>query len=179
MVFLIRAGPSSFVPLGGRLVCMHDLSHWSVNLGHWGGMPVRLHAVFLLFGASVMGVAAQANPEVAPGGFRLVEVSGIALVVLLLSVLVHELAHAAVTTRWGGRVDRLVLGPVGGLTQDFVPHEPQRELVAALAGPMANLAIAVALLPMLVLAADASLSAASIHSPPLPLMLAIRSPESS
>jgi Zn-dependent protease len=148
------------VPLFGRIASMHELASWSLNLGRWGGIPVRLHGAFLLFAACVVGVAAEAHPGVAAGGIALTRVSAVALGILLLSVLVHELAHALVATRLGGRVDQLVLGPLGGLSQDVVPHQPRRELVVALAGPMANLAVALALLPMLLLAVGASPMAA-------------------
>jgi Zn-dependent protease len=70
---------------------------------------------------------------------------------LFISVLLHELAHCYAAFRVGGHADEIVIGPLGGLAPVFVPHEPQRELVTALAGPMVNFLIWVSLTPVLLM----------------------------
>jgi Zn-dependent protease len=63
--------------------------------------------------------------------------------VLLVSVTMHEVGHALAALRVGGKVDAIVLGPVGGLMPPRVPDEPEIHLFVALAGPIVHLAIAV------------------------------------
>jgi Zn-dependent protease len=63
--------------------------------------------------------------------------------ILLVSVAVHELAHAIAAVRVGGKVDAIVLGPVGGLISPRVPDEPEVHLFVAMAGPIVHLLLAV------------------------------------
>jgi Zn-dependent protease len=58
-------------------------------------------------------------------------------------VTLHELGHALAAVRVGGRVDAIVLGPVGGLISPRVPDEPESKVFVALAGPFVHLLIAV------------------------------------
>ncbi|OHB79189.1 MAG: hypothetical protein A2W31_07745 [Planctomycetes bacterium RBG_16_64_10] len=164
------------------LVVMHDHASWSLNLGCWGGIRVRLHVFFLLFAVAALFFSVErshstlmaggpssltstgqvaAHAEAAAAGHRsqvpLTLVWALGLALLFASVLLHETAHAAAMLHVGGQVDQLVLGPLGGLTQGRVPHEPQCELIAALAGPLVHLLVAVALIPWLILVSDTSL----------------------
>ena len=104
---------------------MQDMSAWSVNLGRWGGVQIRLHASLLLLAVGVMYLA---GPQFTAEGLVL-------LSVLLVSVLVHEFGHLWAAVRSGGSCDLLVLGPLGGLAHPQVPHDPSVDLKVALAGP--------------------------------------------
>jgi Zn-dependent protease len=66
------------------------------------------------------------------------------LAILLVSVALHELGHLAAAIRVGGGADELVLGPLGGLSPLSVPPDPQCQLVVAIAGPLVNVALALA-----------------------------------
>jgi Zn-dependent protease len=163
---------------------MHDHASWSLNLGRWGGVRVRLHVFFLLFAVAALYLYAERS-HWAPGvgdprsvgsteeaarqptvdalddryRMPLAGFGMLALTLLLASVLLHEMAHTVAVRHVGGAVDQLVLGPLGGLTRGRVPHEPQCELIAALAGPLANLLVTVALVPWLALVSDVPLQA--------------------
>jgi Zn-dependent protease len=63
------------------------------------------------------------------------------VVILFFSVLAHELGHFFAAVRLGGFMDAIDLGPLGGLRPVRVPHDPQAELLAVLAGPLVSLAI--------------------------------------
>jgi Zn-dependent protease len=63
--------------------------------------------------------------------------------VLLVSVTLHEVGHSLAALRVGGKVDAVVLGPVGGLISPRVPDEPEIHLFVALAGPIVHLLLAV------------------------------------
>ncbi len=105
---------------------MHDMSAWSVNLGRWGGVQIRLHASLLFVSVGVMYLAGR-DRHTAEGL--------VLLSVLLVSVLVHEFGHLWAAVRSGGSCDLLVLGPLGGLAHPQVPHDPPVDLKVALAGP--------------------------------------------
>ena len=73
-----------------------------------------------------------------------------ALIILVLSVLWHELGHLWAARRLGGKLDLLVLVPWGGVTDVRGIRDPRAELLAHLAGPAANMAICLLTAPMLV-----------------------------
>lgn len=65
-------------------------------------------------------------------------------------VLLHELGHAWAARRCGVRVHDILLLPVGGAARfAAMPERPSREAWVTLAGPLVNLAIALALAPAL------------------------------
>ncbi|MEM6329117.1 MAG: site-2 protease family protein [Planctomycetota bacterium] len=106
---------------------------WSIGFGTWLGVQVRLHVLMLLFIALAVGITLE-------DGWQ----SGVLPVaVLLVSVLLHEAAHTVAALRLGGRVDAVVVAPMGGLHSPKVPDEPEPQLFVALVGPMTNLAVVI------------------------------------
>lgn len=74
------------------------------------------------------------------------------LVFVFLSVLAHELAHAMAARERGVQVLDVTLSPLAGVARvEQASSNPGDELWIALAGPGANLAIFVALLPFMLL----------------------------
>jgi Zn-dependent protease len=124
---------------------MRDFAAWSLNLGQWRGVQVRLHAIFLLFGVLTLYVSTR-GPGPNMAGYGL-----LSLAILLLSVLAHEIGHCYAAAQVGGSSDQIVMAPWGGLTSPRVPREPQHELVTAVAGPLVNLCIWFVILPVLLL----------------------------
>jgi Zn-dependent protease len=112
---------------------MRDLLNLNLSLGRWGGVQIRLHAFFVLFALVAFYLSTQDAKNT-----YFVESAAI-LVVLFLSVLAHEMGHCLAAWRVGGSADQICIWPLGGLAQVHVPHEPQHELIAALAGPAVNL----------------------------------------
>jgi Zn-dependent protease len=108
---------------------MQDMSAWSVNLGRWSGVQIRLHAslLFVIIGVMYLAGRDQHTAE----GLMLVGV-------MLVSLLVHEFGHAIAAVRCGGNCDCMVLGPLGGLTHPQVPHDPPVDLKVSLAGPFVS-----------------------------------------
>lgn len=105
---------------------------WSVSLGRWWNVHVRLHMFFFLFAVfAIYLTSSNAN-----------EARGVAFsIALLISVLLHEIGHVVIARRLGGVADEIVVGPLGGLSTVRVPYEPQSELVALMAGTMVNAVI--------------------------------------
>lgn len=112
-------------------------TYWSIGLGVWGGIQVRLHASFLAFGAFTLFLSSQ-EPETGMLGL-----AALSLLVLLFSVVVHEIAHGLMALRVGGSMDQMVLSPLGGLVPPTVPANHLCQLLTAISGPAANLALVV------------------------------------
>jgi Zn-dependent protease len=125
---------------------MNDAVSWSLYLGRWHKVPVRVHALFVGVAAFIVFLATT------PDGSEPVSSGLAAVAILFLSVLGHELGHAIAATRCGGSCEAIVVGPLGGLGPIEVPRERQAELITAVAGPAVNLALALAALPMLLAA---------------------------
>src|SRR5262245_21286239 len=115
---------------------MRDTSAWSFNCGLWGGVRVQVHASLVVMFVFIVYLAARLRP---PCDLPLYSV--LCDAILLASVALHELVHAAAARRLGGNTDLVVLGPLGGMHSPNVPRDPQRELIVALAEPAANLVV--------------------------------------
>ncbi|MES1213648.1 MAG: M50 family metallopeptidase [Singulisphaera sp.] len=124
---------------------MRDLLGWNLSLGRWAGIQVRVHVFFLLLVLAALQLSWDD-----PHGELLVD-AAVALAILFASVLAHELAHCYAARRMGGRADQIMLWPLGGLISINLSHQPQEELVTAAAGPIVNLALCLATLPVLAL----------------------------
>ena len=123
---------------------------WSVNIGTIAGTAVRIHVTFLLFlvwifVASYMSGGAQAAW------------SGTAFMVLLfVCVLAHEFGHILTARAFGVATPDVTLLPIGGVARlERIPEDPREEFLIAIAGPLVNVAIALALVAV----AGASLDA--------------------
>ena len=109
---------------------------WSISLGRWWNVHVRVHMFFLLFGAFTLYLSAQAFADDAWNAPKWLGPG--CVLILLVSVLLHEVGHVFVARKLGGLGDEIVIGPLGGLAPVRVPYEPQWELVSVLAGPLVN-----------------------------------------
>jgi Zn-dependent protease len=120
----------------------------SVRIGHIAGVDVNVHPTFGLVLAWAVWQWGF-GPERGTWEFLL----GLGLVALVFgSVLLHELGHCTMAGQFGVRVLDITLWPFGGVARiEQVPARPQSELLIALAGPAVNLALAVALLPPVLL----------------------------
>jgi Zn-dependent protease/predicted transcriptional regulator len=115
---------------------------WSLTLGSIHGIKIRIHVTFLL----VMVWAAYNWGTVLRGGWSGAAYGVAFTIVVFFCVVLHELAHGLVATRYGVNVHEIELSPIGGLARmDSVPEAPSQELTMALAGPLVNLLLAVPL----------------------------------
>jgi Zn-dependent protease len=131
---------------------MPDSRAWSVNLGSWGGVQVRLHALFFLVAVFALYISSHGTDD------RELLWYGLAtLVILFGSVLLHESAHCLAAVRMGGRAKEIVIGPLGGLAQLVLPGDSRAHWVTALAGPLSNLLICAAIFPVLFLLGETHL----------------------
>ena len=132
---------------------------WSLTLGRFWGVPVRLHIFFLIF--IVLTLAVTAGDMLGPG---LITVG-----ILFISLLLHEFAHTVAAIKLGGQVDQIVIGPFGGLSSPRVPDQPEVQVFVALAGPLVHLSLVV--LAAIALSFDSSVYVLGLLQPFVPSQL--------
>ena len=60
---------------------------------------------------------------------------------LLLTILLHEFGHAYAAAKVGGRTEKIILWPLGGLAVCEAPQEPRSQFWVAAGGPIVNLGL--------------------------------------
>ena len=121
-------------------------SAWVLNLGNLKGIPLRVHITFFLLLLWVALDAAQIGENI------WLEV--IFVLSIFLCVVLHELGHAIAARRFGISTRDIVIYPFGGIATLSAQGSPRAELVIALAGPLVNVVIALAVLPWVQLRAE-------------------------
>lgn len=110
---------------------------WSFQILRVFGIPIKVHATFLLL-LAVVALAGREEPATTVG------VSGLLLICLVfLCVVLHELGHSLVARRYGIRIRDIVLLPIGGVARmESMPEKPLHEIAIAVAGPMVSATLA-------------------------------------
>src|SRR5947209_10455237 len=113
---------------------------WSLNIGTIAGTAVRVHITFLLFLGWIFFASYVAEgPEAAV-------VSLLFMLLLFACVLAHEFGHIFTARAFGIATPDVTLLPIGGVARlERIPEEPREEFLIAIAGPLVNVAIALAL----------------------------------
>ncbi|MCG3199637.1 MAG: hypothetical protein GHCLOJNM_04161 [bacterium] len=114
---------------------------WSFRIGSIAGIEVYLHATFLIL-LLFVGMA-----HLAAGGNAAAAITGVVFLCALFGcVFLHELGHALAARSFGIATRDITLLPIGGLARlERMPEKPLQELWVAVAGPLVNVAIAIAL----------------------------------
>lgn len=118
-----------------------------LRLATIGGVPVYIGKSWPIIALIIVVLLGpgyqQSRPDLgAVGGYA---VAFAVAILLLISVLAHEAAHAVVATRKGYRVSRVVADLWGGHTAyDASTARPGASALVAIAGPAANAALALA-----------------------------------
>ena len=109
------------------------------NLGKISGIDIRLHWSFFLLPIYVYFMAA--------GESQVAALTSVALVFAVFGcVLLHELGHAFAARQFGIGTRDILLLPIGGVASlQRMPRNPFQELWIAIAGPLVNVVIAIAL----------------------------------
>lgn len=117
---------------------------WSIAIGRLLGLELRVHVAFLFLLAFVLLYDAGGGGT--PAVLRAVALTALVLV----SVILHELAHAVAAAHFGRASRGSILLPIGGIplveaNANANPSEIllRREVVIASAGPLLNLLIAI------------------------------------
>jgi stage IV sporulation protein FB len=128
---------------------------WSLNIGTIAGTAVRVHVTFLLFLGWIFAASwVTGGPEAAWQGL-------VFLVLLFACVVAHEFGHIFTARAFGVSTPDVTLLPIGGVARlERIPEEPYEEFLVAIAGPLVNVAIAIAL----VLLAGARVNAGDLYT---------------
>lgn len=117
----------------------------SLTVARVRGIPIRLHATFLLvlpLFAYLMARFYFAGPE-GPLDASAWAWGSLLAVSLFGSVLLHELGHSLTAMREGVGIEHITLLPIGGVSAfRTMPREPGKEFRITLAGPLVNFVIA-------------------------------------
>ena len=63
-------------------------------------------------------------------------------IAFFICVVLHELGHSLTARRYGVRVPRILLMPIGGMAEfDRIPRQPTAEFIITINGPLVNFAI--------------------------------------
>ena len=98
------------------------------------GVPIRLHFTFVLLLIFLVVIGLGSNQS--PANYILF------IIAMVASVLLHELGHAFVSSRYGIRTLEIVMFPIGGVARTERPAKPWEEFWVSIAGPAVNLLIA-------------------------------------
>ncbi len=108
----------------------------SFKIGSVWGIPIELHLTFILLIIAVAGLSIYYNQIY----------SFILIVFLFIFVLFHELAHSVVARRRNIKVLKIILYPIGGVSEiEEIPENPAIEWRVAFAGPATSLVMGAAL----------------------------------
>jgi Zn-dependent protease len=126
---------------------MRDPLTWSLSLGRWLGIHVRVHVLFVLFVILRLSDAAfKANQGV---GLSLQD-AFLVQVILFACVLLHEFGHCFAARAVGGSADEILMWPLGGLAYVNVPNTPRHHFVTTAAGPAVNVVLCLVMTGILV-----------------------------
>jgi Zn-dependent protease len=108
------------------------------------GIPVYISPYWFLIAGLFVLLYANSLEQSVSGNLRYV-VSAAFVVLLYVSVLVHELSHCVVARAFGLPVRRILLYPLGGFSEiEKEAPTPAREFLVSAAGPFVSLVLAAA-----------------------------------
>jgi len=103
---------------------------YSFKIGSAWGIPIELHITFILLMAAVFILS---FPQL---------YLFILVLFLFVFVTVHELAHSVVARHYNIKVRKIVLYPIGGVSEiEEIPESPRIEWRMAIAGPLTSFVI--------------------------------------
>jgi Zn-dependent protease len=110
---------------------------WSLPIARISGITVRLHLFFVVYVIVMLAQGALPTQRV-PIDFPIM---AMALGLLVVIVLAHELGHCLACRLTGGAAEEILMWPLGGLASTQPPHNWRAHLLTTVAGPLVNLAI--------------------------------------
>ena len=124
----------------------------TLRLGKAFGIDVLLHWSFFLLPLIIVWLSMAQGESISVSAIWVV-----LLIIILASVLLHELGHGLAAKKLGIPILDIMLTPICGLARlERPPDTPRDEVLVSLAGPLAN-AVAAAILGVIALATGHSL----------------------
>ena len=119
----------------------------SLQIAKVKGIPIKLHfTLAIVFGLIAWTLAVSYMPLFYPGlpqsAYWTMGILG--AIILLISVLLHELSHSIVAKRYGYKVRQIILFVFGGVSdiRDEPKEEYKKEFTIAIVGPISSFALA-------------------------------------
>ncbi len=117
------------------------MKQFSISLGKPFGIPTRIHWTFWIL---ILWIVYTNASQGAAGIDTLWYI--LFVFAIFTCVVLHELGHALAARRYGIGTRSITILPIGGVASlEKMPDRPVQELVVAIAGPMVNVLIALAL----------------------------------
>jgi Zn-dependent protease/CBS domain-containing protein len=117
----------------------------TVSLGRWAGVPVGANAGVLVILVLVgLGLGVWHFPLLYPDRpvAAYVAAGSASALLLVVSILIHELSHAVVAQANGIKVERIVLWLLGGVAElRGEPKTPKVDLAVAVVGPLTSIGL--------------------------------------
>lgn len=149
---------------------MRDPFSWSVPLGRMFGITVRVHLLFIVVAIGLILRVAVAKTGQEPRTGAWADMTML-MVLLFLSVLLHEFGHCVGARLVDGDAHEVLLWPLGGLASVEVPHTARANFITAAAGPLVNLGLCTACIALLSLCYD------GVRPSWNPLVVPLRAPD--
>jgi len=123
---------------------------WSLKIGRFSGIDVRMHITFLLLVGYVALIYGRQGQSVSAA------VAEMAFILtVFMCVILHEFGHALAARRYGIKTRDIILLPIGGVARlEKMPTNPLHELWISIAGPAVNVVIAAILFMWIKLSAS-------------------------
>jgi Zn-dependent protease len=119
----------------------------SLQIAKVKGIPIKLHfTLAIVFALIAWTLAVSYMPLFYPGLSQLAywTMGILGAIILLISVLLHELSHSIVAKRYGYKVHQIILFVFGGVSdiRDEPKEEYKKEFTIAIVGPISSFALA-------------------------------------
>jgi Zn-dependent protease/CBS domain-containing protein len=116
---------------------------WSLNIGRIAGTEIKIHITFLLFLIWIFAAS------YASGGADAAWSGVLFMLLLFTCVVAHEYGHILTARAFGVHTPDVTLLPIGGVARlERIPEDPGQEFLIAIAGPLVNVAITLALIAL-------------------------------
>jgi len=119
----------------------------SLQIAKVKGIPIKLHfTLAIVFGLIAWTLAVSYMPLFYPGlpqsAYWAMGILG--AIILLVSVLLHELSHSIIAERYGFKVHQIILFVFGGVSdiRDEPKEDYKKEFMIAIVGPISSFALA-------------------------------------
>ena len=128
-----------------------------MKIGKVNGIAIKLHISTLLI-IAIIGFSAASlyvNLVLFPSFVEILTVGIFSGVIILISILIHELAHSLVAQKYGLIVSEIELYVFGGASKiEKEPETPRSEIIIAVVGPLSSLVIGFSFLLILFLSSS-------------------------
>jgi len=102
-------------------------------------IPIRIHAYFPLYIIYRLCGGFMLSPGSPNMPLRIMALNLASVIILFITVLIHELGHSFMARRVGGHVEKILLWPFGGLAYCAFDSSPYKQLAVSLAGPLTHI----------------------------------------